>query len=379
MKCASALSTIPTTEAAFREVTDRAAGDLPEGGDLAVVFATAHHAAALGQFARDLRGRGLARHVLGTTAESVIAEDREIEGEPAVGLWLLRAPGIELEPFRIEYQPGDDRLGIPEGTTGTLLLLGDPFSFPADPWLKLLAKSSPGLAVIGGLASGADVPERNRLVLDDLEAKDGAVAIRVAGPVAVRAVVSQGCRPIGRPMVVTKAEKNLIRELGRRPALEMLREMFEGLPGAEQTRAREGLHMGRVINEYQESFGRGDFLVRNIIGADESGTIALNDLVRVGQTVQFQVRDADSADEDLKALLASAAPCGPAGALIFSCNGRGSRLFPGPNHDVGVLHGQFGPIPAAGFFAMGEIGPVGGQNFVHGFTASIALFGEPNG
>ena len=203
----------------------------------------------------------------------------------------------------------------------------------------------------------------------------------ISGGVVVRTLVSQGCRPIGRPIIVTRADRNLIRELGRRPSLEVLRELFEELPTEDQERVESGLHIGRVINEYQDTFGRGDFLVRNVMGADDTGGIAINDMVRVGQTVQFHVRDAETADEDLRSMVEGERLDRPAtrvaGALLFSCNGRGTRLFPGPDHDVGVLRERYGPVPVAGFFAMGEIGPIGGQNFVHGYTASIVLFEEP--
>ena len=176
-------------------------------------------------------------------------------------------------------------------------------------------------------------------------------------------------------MIVTRAEGNLIRELGRRPGAGGPPRDVRGAHAEEQGLARQGLHVGRVINEYQESFRRGDFLVRNVLGADEPGGIAITDAVRVGQTVQFHVRDAATADEDLRTLLRRPPrPPRAAGALLFTCNGRGTRLFPGPDHDVAAVRDVLGPIPVAGFFAMGEIGPVGGQNFVHGFTASVALF-----
>jgi small ligand-binding sensory domain FIST len=183
-------------------------------------------------------------------------------------------------------------------------------------------------------------------------------------------------------MLVTRAEQDIIRELGRRPALEVLREMFQELSEDDQRRLQDGLHIGRVINEYQGSFQRGDFLVRNVIGADDSGAIQITDLVRVGQTIQFHVRDAETADEDLRLNLLHARDkagrsARPGGALLFTCNGRGTRLFGEPNHDVSLIHEIMGPIPVGGFFAMGEIGPIGGQNFVHGFTASVLLFDDP--
>jgi small ligand-binding sensory domain FIST len=261
-------------------------------------------------------------------------------------------------------------------------LLGDPFTFPADRFLKQVNQEAPGFRMVGGMASAGHEPGSNRLVLNGEVFEDGAVGLVVDGPLIVRTIVSQGCRPIGRPLIVTKVDRNIIRELGRRPALEVLREIFEGLSEDEQAQVQDGLHLGRVINEYQERFERGDFLVRNVLGADEEGGIAINDFVRVGQTVQFHVRDAETADEDLRGLLdaerGQRPEARPRGALLFSCNGRGSRLFAGPNHDVGLIHAVLDKnLPVAGFFAMGEIGPVGGQNFLHGFTASIVLFEEP--
>ena len=386
MKCASALSLARETEAAIGEVLDRVADGLGgEGADLAVAFASAHHAEGLGPLAAELRKRGLARHVLACTGEAIVGADREVEDDPALSLWAIRLPGVDLRPIRLAFRDGDVEgwpESLPEAQAGrrALLVLGDPFTFPTDHWLKHLQSLAPGLPVLGGMASGGHSPGCNRLVLDDEVHEDGAVAMLIDGPVTVRAVVSQGCRPVGRPMIVTRVEGNLIRELGRRPALEALREMFEGLSAEEQGLARQGLHVGRVINEYQESFGRGDFLVRNVLGADEAGGIAITDAVRVGQTVQFHVRDAATADEDLRTLLDSARrEARPAGALLFTCNGRGTRLFPAADHDVTAVRDLLGPIPVAGFFAMGEIGPVGGQNFVHGFTASLALFEEAEG
>jgi small ligand-binding sensory domain FIST len=383
MKCASALSTLTDTDAAIVEVVDQVAETLNgEPADLAVAFVSAHHAPGLRRLGSAVRQRGVGRHVVGCTGESIVGQGREIEAKAAVSLWSIRFPeGVRLRPIRLGFDcdhfdgwpsdlaeptPGDDR---------ALVVLGDPFSFPADRWLKAPGPQSSGLRVVGGMASAGQVPGSNRLVLDGQSFEDGAVGVLIDGPVSVRTVVSQGCRPVGQPMIITRADGNLIQELGRRPALEVLQETFARLDPADQDLARQGLHVGRVINEYQEFFGRGDFLVRNLIGADAAGALAVTDQVRVGQTVQFHVRDAETADEDLRGLLAQDRTGGAiAGALIFSCNGRGTRLFPAPNHDALALVDALGPIPAAGFFAMGEIGPVGGQNFLHGFTASIALF-----
>jgi small ligand-binding sensory domain FIST len=379
MRCASALSTERDSEAAIASVLERVGEAIGGGGaDLALAFVSPDHAEALGPLAAAVRGRRLARHILGCTGESIVGEDREIEGGPAIALWAVAHPGLRPRPIRLTFD-GSDFQGWPgpgDGDPRALILLGDPFTFPADHLLRHLAETAPGLPVVGGMASGGQSPGVNHLTLDGEVVDDGAVAVLIEGPVTIRTVVSQGCRPIGRPMVVTRVERNLIRELGRRPAMDVLREQFAALEPEEQELVGQGLHLGRVINEYQETFHTGDFLVRNVLGADDSGAIAITDSVRVGQTVQFHVRDARTADDELRNLLArSPAPVAPAGGLLFTCNGRGTRMFPGPDHDVRTLHEAFGSIPVAGFFAMGEIGPVGGQNFLHGFTASIALFG----
>jgi len=377
MRCASALSTANDTGAAVGEVIGRLAeafgGETP---DLAVAFASIHHAEGLGRL-----GSGLARHTLGCTGETVVGEDREVESGPALAVWAIRLPGADLRPFRVD--DADDGLAeLQEAGTapGTALLLGDPFTFSPDPWLKRVDAEMPGYRVLGGMASASQVPGENRLILDGRVYRDGAVGVVLGGPVTIRALVSQGCRPIGRPWIVTKVDRNLILELGRRPALEALREVYEELPPDDQELVQSGLQVGRVINEYQETFRRGDFLVRNVMGADDSGGIAITDLVRVGQTVQFHVRDAETADEDLREMIENDRLDHPranaAGALLFSCNGRGTRLFPRPDHDVGVIREMLGPLPVAGFFAMGELGPVGGQNFVHGYTACVVLFDE---
>jgi small ligand-binding sensory domain FIST len=229
------------------------------------------------------------------------------------------------------------------------------------------------------MASGGMTPGSNTLVCNQGTYDSGAVGVVVGGAVRVRPVVSQGCRPIGTPLVITRAQANVIHELGGRPALERLREIYGTLDATDRELVRSSLHVGRVASEYQAAFQAGDFLVRNVVGADpESGVIAIGDLVRTGQTVQFHVRDPASAHDDLERLLHAAQAAGslPAGALVFTCNGRGSRLFAAPHHDARCVQDVLGPLPAAGFFAQGEIGPIGRLNCLHGFTASIGLF-EP--
>jgi small ligand-binding sensory domain FIST len=244
--------------------------------------------------------------------------------------------------------------------------------------LQALDRVMPEQPTLGGMASAAWQVGQNALLLNEEIHTDGVVGVGLGGALRVDAVVSQGCRPIGSPFVITRGHDNVIEELGRRNAWEAAREMLEELPPGDLALVQQnGLWVGVVINEYRQEFGRGDFLVRNLQGADrESGALLVGDLVRPGQTVQFHVRDAASADEDLRLLLQSQreAPSPPAGSLLFNCNGRGLRLFEQPHHDVTAILHAVPATPLAGFFAAGEFGPIGGRCFLHGHTASIAFF-----
>ncbi len=392
LRCGCGASTRKELDAAIREAAAAAASELGAGGstpaaDLGVVFVSAAYADAIRPVLEHLSDLVPARHLLGGTAEGVLAGDREYEKEPAVTVWLARLPGAWIETFSLEYaQTPDGGLfaGWPAALTGdwpenaAVLLLADPFSFPVDTLIRWLEEERPGVPIVGGMASGGRQPGSNTLVVDSRTYDSGGVGLVLGGGIRVRPVVSQGCRPIGRPLVITRAEENLILELGGAPALQRLREMYGQLDDADRELVRSSLHVGRAASEYRETFKRGDFLVRNVLGADpDSGVIAVGDTIRTGQTVQFHVRDAASADDDLRALLCGPPrEIGPAGALVFTCNGRGSRLFAEPDHDARCLQRCLGPLPAAGFFAQGEIGPIGDRTFLHGFTASIAFF-EP--
>jgi small ligand-binding sensory domain FIST len=292
-----------------------------------------------------------------------------------VSLWAGRFGPVA--PVRLFAEPGPDGPVI-EGwpvslpfEPSTLLLLADPFSFPTQAFYADLAGRHPGLPVVGGNASAARGPGGNRLVLDGRLHTDGAVGVLVGPGVEVETVVSQGCRPIGRPYIVTKAERNHLLELAGEPALGRLVEMSRRMSEDEIDSINAGLHLGRVIDEKKLDFQRGDFLVGGVLGANEAtGGIVVDHLVEVGSTVQFHIRDASTADEDLRQLLDGRRADG---ALLFTCNGRGVQLFDAPDHDAGVLHELVG-APAAGIFAAGEFGPVGQRNFLHSFTASVALF-----
>jgi small ligand-binding sensory domain FIST len=375
---ASALSQHPVATQAVGEVSGQLIEQLDgQGCDLAVCFASTHHVGAFEDMAPALRSLVEPRVLLGGTAVAVVAGPHEVEEEPAFAAFAARLDETELRPvmLRLEETPDGAALtGWPsfERSPGMLLLFADPFTFPADAFLSRVNQDLPDLRIIGGMASSAGSPGGNRLVLDDRIVDHGAVGVFLDGGIEVRTLVSQGCRPIGRPYVVTKAEQNLIGELGGKPAIERLQELAAEATEEERELLRRGLHVGLVVDEHKAEFARGDFLVRNLLGADEeSGSLAIGERVSVGQTVQFHVRDADAADEDLRELLAGA---DADAALLFTCNGRGRHLFNVADHDAGMVEKLLGPIPLAGAFCAGEIGPVGGRNFLHGFTASLALF-----
>lgn len=390
MPFAAALSTAPQTGRALDDVCTQAQRTLPASPDLALVFFSPHHAGQAETIAKTIMDRLKPRCLLGCIGESIVGNEQEVEWKPALSLWLGAWPRkVELEPFHLYIEhtsEGHSMLGWPDSVVGAnlaesaLLMLGDPFTFPVNEFLNQVNEDHKGLRVMGGMASGVRGPGQARLILNGEVHDSGAAGVVLQGSNLLRSVVSQGCKPIGKHMVITGGHDNIITTLGGRPPMQVLQELWTELNPRDQELFQRGLHVGVVINEYQDVFQRGDFLVRNVIGLErETGSLAITDRVKVGQTVQFQVRDAESADEDLRALLQmdKAGNEGKsAGALLFTCNGRGTRLFEEPNHDTGVIRGEAGSIPVAGFFAQGELGPIGGQNFIHGFTASVVLFEE---
>jgi len=389
MQVLTALSTTAATADALEEACRNVAAGLSgRSADLAFVFFSPHHSASAELIVSRIRARLRPTVLLGCSAESVIGDAQEVEGRPALCLWVGHLPGVTLTPFHLEYVEAGDGVritGWPDTMPGldhnpSFLVLAEPFTTaPAEAFLEDLATRYPGAVAIGGMASGAQKPGANRLLFNDTVVDSGVVGVAVTGAVGIRTVVSQGCRQIGDRFMITQADQNVIHELSGKPALDRLREVFSLLSPAEQRQAERALHLGIVIDEHKDQFERGDFLIRNLVGVDQkTGSLAVAEYVRVGQTVQFQIRDVASAIEDLRALLAGerTAPSAgtPIGALLFSCNGRGQRFFRTPHHDVTALREHMYGIPVGGFFAMGEIGPVGGNNFLHGYTASIALF-----
>jgi small ligand-binding sensory domain FIST len=344
--------------------------------DLAFVFLAADHLdeaeAALWTASTELG----AANLLGCVAQGVVGHDRELEQGPAVSAWAGAFPGSAIETFHATaFETGDGMAvgGIPALEDADLVtLLVDPFTFPVAALLPELE----GVPIVGGLAAATGEPETQTLFLDGEVLREGAVGAVLRG-VRVKTVVSQGCAPVGSDSVITSAEENVIHELAGKPALQRLRDELSAMTVEQQgLAARGGVLAGLVIDENRAEYRRGDYLMRGLMGADEdSGALAIGESVRVGQTLRFHVRDAASADEDLREGLAEALNGGSAaGALLFTCNGRGTNMFPAPDHDARAVAEALGGDALGGFFCAGEIGPVGGKPFVHGFTATVAIF-----
>ena len=390
LRFASALTRLGNVQAAADELILAIRKELgPAQIDVAFLFISAQHAEQADALSQAIRTALSPVTLVGCTGEGVIATGQEIETGPAATLWAAHLPGVITHPLRLSFSSVHDQFLLrdwPEtdyadDTAPVMMLFADPFSTPMQDVLTVIEEHYPGARTLGGLAGGGQDLGENRLFLDEEVYTDGLVGVALSGNMTVQTIISQGCRPIGDRFIVTRAEHNVIQELGGIPALHCLQTVFGHLNSDERAQAQRALHIGIAMDEQRAQFTRGDFLIRNLIGADQqSGAIVVGDVVQEGQTVQFQVRDAQSADEDLHALLASAplaASSKPLGALLFSCCGRGKGLFGVPNHDAAVLAEQLGAIPLAGFLAQGEVGPVGGRNFLHGYTASVAIFSEP--
>jgi small ligand-binding sensory domain FIST len=354
--------------------------------DLAVVFV----AEAFDDFDPAEFSTLLAKHlsplrVLGCNASGVIAGRKEVEMTPGISILAMRLPGVRVQPFSFTQQ----ELGRMENGASLVkeldlypnedpkfMVLGDPMTGDPERMAALFNEGYPGAPLVGGLASGMLLHKPSWMLLGSSVLRKGLAGVALIGPVELRTVVAQGCRPIGDPLIVTKAEGNVLHELGGRNPLEVLRETLSKCTPEDQRLARSSLFAGLVMNESRSEFRRGDFVIRNLLGYDnESGSLVLGTNLRRGQTLQFQLRDAHTSDQDFSMLLGllPETDSAPRGALLFSCCGRGKGLYGESDHDATLVQSLRGPLPMAGFFANGEFGPVGGRNFVHGYTSSLAL------
>jgi small ligand-binding sensory domain FIST len=326
--------------------------------------------------------------LMGCSSNSLIADQEELEDTRGLVLGLFSLPGAVLKAMH--FTPGDAEpaegadhwpaaTGLGRQQTNGWLVFADPYHLDAERWLQSWNDAYAPLPVLGGLASGDHESHRSQVYLNGEVYEEGGVALSVGGAVRLLSVISQGCTPIGETWTITRADQNFIHQIANRPAYEVLVETYNKLSAGEKKKTQGNLFVGLVMNEYMEDFHRGDFLIRNLIGADpRTGALAVGAWPRTGQTVQFQRRDAEAATEDLVAMLERAKlEAGEEtllGGCLCCCNGRGQRLFGQAHHDAGLVQARLGPLGLAGFFCNGEIGPVGDKSFLHGYTASLALF-----
>lgn len=355
---------------------------------LGLVFMSPRYFSQAKQVLEILRVHAQIPLLAGCSSQSLIVGEEEVEQNAGLTLALYAMPGANVKAFHFTQEQVEEangpgywplETGIEPNETNGWLVFIDPFHLDSETWLRTWNEAYAPLPVMGGLASGDISEQSTQVYLSGEVFEEGGVAISIGGDVKLAGVTSQGCTPIGDTWTLTKVDQNIIHEIGNRPAYEVLAETFNTLSPDEQKSARGNLFIGLVVNEYLDEFHRGDFLIRNLLGADpSSGSIAVGALPRLGQTVQFQRRSAAAATEDMNELLARMKTnLGDGtiyGGCLCSCNGRGQNMFGKPNHDAQMVQQRLGPFGLAGFFCNGEIGPIGERNFLHGYTASLALF-----
>lgn len=393
VRWASSISDVDDFDAAIEQASDELRTQLDSAAaDLLLAFVSREHQARWHELPGLLRERFPAAELVGCSAGGVLADGRELERAPGLALAAAQLPGVELTPFHLDDDQlaslvaGDastlrarwcQAIGLADGPDPHLLLLPDPFTWPGPELLAGLDRAFATGIKLGGLASGGSRPGEHRLFCGRSAHHRGLVGLALRGNIELETVVAQGCRPIGSPMFVTRRQGGLIYELDGRPAVEMLHELFAGLAAEDRNRARHSLFLGVVMDPLRESFGQGDFLIRNLVGVDpDSEAIAVAAELEGRHVVQFHLRDAETSSVELRELLAEQADRGPApaGALLFSCLGRGVQLYGVPDHDSRAFRDALGAeLPIAGFFCNGEIGPVAGRTFVHGYTSAAIL------
>jgi small ligand-binding sensory domain FIST len=340
---------------------------------VAFLFFSANLAPHLSELCETLRVDGHIRDIVGCTGGGRIEGAKEIERGSGFALLALR--GEFGEPAALEIEAEDGGAGICDDPNGWIIL-ANPFAFDIERWLRRWNQRFPGIPSLGGLASGGS--EEDTAVFINERIVD-AVAVPIIGRTGLVPVISQGCRPIGEPLTVTRADHNIVYALGSEPAYRVLESAFETLSDEEKSNARGNLFAGLAGNEYLDDFGSGDFLIKNILGADpDSGAVVIAGIPRVGQTLQYQIRDRRGAINDLRRAFEPAREVADRafGALLFSCIGRGSSFFGKKNQDAGMLSEALGGKPLAGFFCNGEIAPVAGLNALHGNSAAAAVLIE---
>lgn len=379
MRWAAAIATDVHLDDAVANVAEEViAGLAGARADLVLVFVTDHHAGRFGRLSSELAAAFPSATVVGCTAGGTLAGGLEVEHQPALSVVAASLPDVRVTGFRAGEVPRrwTEEIDVDEGADAAFLLLPDPLTCPADDLLDWMDERWPSAPKVGGLASGgmtSSGPPGNTLFLGAERIPSGAVGVALEGEIHVDTVVAQGCRPVGEPLIVTRAHRNVAVELDGEPAIHALEGLVSTLSRADQALARHSLFLGLAMKG-GGPLGKGDFLIRNLLGIDRAtGALAAGAPMSAGQIVQFHLRDADTADGDLREMLSMHEGAAPEGALMFSCVGRGQGLYGSPNHDSGAFRSIIGDVPLGGFFCNGEIGPVHRRTFLHGYTSAFAL------
>lgn len=385
VRWASALSEASNLEAAVDEATLHLVSELGSAEpQLIVAFISPHHEAAYDALPALVRARFPQALLYGCSAAGVIGNGHEVEHRPGLSLTAAILPGVTLTTLHAEAPDPDThpeawraRLGPDPADDPCFLVLDDPFTCDTEVLLQHLDRAYPLAPKAGGLASAAQEPGHNALFLGDQVHRSGAAILALTGALKMDTAVAQGCRPVGEPMIVTSLSGNVIRQFDRGTPLEAIRAVHDTLQGRDRELFQHSLFLGIQMRD-KKVYEAGDFLIRNIIGIDpKSGAMAIAARIAPYAVVQFHLRDAQTSNEDLRAVLDRhhlEMPTAPSGALLFSCVGRGEHLYGKPDNDTGVLGKEIGAVPLGGFFCHGEIGPVGDRTFLHGYTSSFALF-----
>jgi small ligand-binding sensory domain FIST len=394
MKWVGSLSTKVSLEAAVQEVTQQVLSELEgRSPDLGILFVSNTFASEYPRLLPLVAEKISIKHLIGCSGGGIVGEGRELEQLPALSLLVANLPNVQIETFHIVEEELPD-LDSPPDRWQTLIkadareqpgfvILADPFSFPITDFLRGLDFAYPSAIKVGGLASSGGLGA-NALFCDDSNDgyklhRQGLVGVALQGDITIDAVVAQGCRPIGQPLQVSECDRNIILSLDDKSPLEVLQDVVSELSPADRDLAQHSLFIGVVMNEFKLMPEQGDFLIRNIIGVDpKTGAIAVGDRMRPGQRIQLHLRDAKASEEDLEEALiryhGQVDPSQPSAAVMFSCLGRGERLYGKPNFDSILFSKHMGKIPLGGFFCSGEIGPVGGTTFLHGYTSAFGIF-----
>jgi small ligand-binding sensory domain FIST len=386
-RTASAIVSHETWSVALEHATDQvmSPGDPPP--DVLLLFASPAYGPSFPQLIRAARERTGTTTLVGCSASGFLAGDAEVEDKPGLALMALWLPGAHIHPIRLHQEHVEllddptvwfDMHRFPPAEVNSWLVFVEPFRIDARALVQGLQSTYPDASIMGGMASGMVEERMSCVFFDDQVYQEGGVALGIGGPYSLIPHVSQGCDPVGEPWTITAVEHNTLIGISNRPALEVLQDTVNGLTSEQRERAQNNVVVGLAVDEYRDRFDRGDFLVRGILGIDpKRGAIAVGGVPRVGQTIQFHLRDATSSHADLVRMMGEVAASGEpetaVGVVVCTCDGRGERLFGVPNHDTGVVRAALGRVPLIGAFCIGEIGPLGNQTVLHGFTATIGV------